>query len=428
MNRSPLFQSENWNAPATARAYSEALRICDQLQSAGHVAYFAGGCVRDALLGRLPKDFDIATDATPNRVRKIFGFRRTLAFGASFGVIGVLPEKTANQDSSGAKPEVVPTEVATFRSDGDYSDGRRPNEVTFGDAENDALRRDFTVNGLFYDPASERVIDFVGGEADLQQGVLRTIGDPHQRFGEDKLRMLRAVRFVTTLAFKVDPHTQESIRDHAGDIHIVSGERIGAEMHRVLSSPHAGQGITHLIDLGLDRCVWPGVEAIDQQRLQARLAAREDFSFASALAIVISLAEPNMLRDLTRRWRLANEEVRAIEAALKHWETIANAHRLPWSQSQPVLIHRDIHTIVTVAHAIVSAKNAGNEGIKLAVDALSWPTEKLNPAPLVTGDQLVAAGFKPGPQFRSLLEEVRNQQLDGQLSTADEAMKLIASL
>ena len=428
MNRSPLFQSESWSCVATTRAYAEARRICERLHSAGHVAYFAGGCVRDALLGRLPKDFDIATDATPKRVREIFGFGKTLAFGASFGVIGVLPEKARKRDGNQPDPGVLPTEVATFRSDGDYSDGRRPNEVTFGDAENDALRRDFTVNGLFYDPGNERVIDFVGGEADLDRGILRTIGDPDQRFGEDKLRMLRAVRFVTTLAFEVDPETQESIRRHAGDIHIVSGERVGAEMHRVLRSPHANQGIEHLIDLGLDQCVWPGVAAIDRQQLHNRLSAREDFSLESTLAIVLSLADSKMLHDLTRRWRLANDEVRAIDAALKHWETIASAHRLPWSTVQPVLIHRDIDTIVAVAHAIALAGSSGIEGIKLAAESLRWPTEQLNPPPLVTGDQLIDAGFQPGPKFRSLLQEVRNRQLDGQLFTTHEAMKLLESL
>ncbi|MEM1067781.1 MAG: CCA tRNA nucleotidyltransferase, partial [Planctomycetota bacterium] len=160
----------------------------------------AGGCVRDALLGRQPKDYDVATDATPDAIREVFGKRKTLAFGASFGVIGVLPAK------GGGAQTHEPTEVATFRSDGSYSDGRRPDSVHFGDAENDAQRRDFTINGLFYDPLSDQVIDYVGGVDDLKAGLLRTIGNPVERFAEDKLRMLRAVRFATTMALQID-HT-----------------------------------------------------------------------------------------------------------------------------------------------------------------------------------------------------------------------------
>ncbi len=197
----------------------EARRIIDALHDAGFVAYLAGGCVRDALLGRQPKDYDVATDATPEAVRDLFGNRHTLAFGASFGVIGVLPPRNdQKQDQPNQNRPLEPTEVATFRSDGNYSDGRRPDSVHFGNAEQDALRRDFTINGLFYDPRNHQVIDYVQGQIDLKQKILRTIGDPVARFGEDKLRMLRAVRFATTLEFRIEAGTLAAIQQHASDI------------------------------------------------------------------------------------------------------------------------------------------------------------------------------------------------------------------
>jgi tRNA nucleotidyltransferase (CCA-adding enzyme) len=188
----------------------EAVSLIRTLADAGFVAYLAGGCVRDALLGITPKDYDVATNATPQAVRKVFGKSRTLAFGASFGVIGVLPP---NQQRENVHQQV--TEVATFRSDGTYSDGRRPDSVHFGDPEQDALRRDFTINGLFYDPVDDRLIDFVGGRQDLRSGLLRTIGDPNDRFAEDRLRMLRAVRFAATLGFEIDPATRSAVVQHS---------------------------------------------------------------------------------------------------------------------------------------------------------------------------------------------------------------------
>ena len=237
-NPHELFDSE---------ASGEAFRVMAKLSDAGFVAYLAGGCVRDALLGRPPKDFDVATNATPESVRDVFGRKRTLAFGASFGVIGVLPEKSSKQSNA-----VLPTEVATFRSDGDYSDGRRPDSVQYGSAEEDALRRDFTINGMFYDPVAAKVIDYVGGQDDLQSGVLRTIGTASHRIDEDKLRMLRAVRFATTLGFAIHDDTRNAIRDHASEIAVVSGERIGTEMRKILKSENVAEGLRKLFDCDLN--------------------------------------------------------------------------------------------------------------------------------------------------------------------------------
>ncbi len=188
-----------------------AVAVVQQLRSTGFEAYWAGGCVRDQLLGRTPKDYDVATNATPPEIRDVFGRRRTLAIGAAFGVVTVL-----------GPPGAGPIEVATFRRDDGYSDGRHPDTVTFTSAEEDALRRDFTVNGLFYDPVDEQVIDYVGGREDIERQVLRAIGDPKDRFTEDKLRMLRAVRLTSTLAFALDAPTVEAIQEMAGEISVVT--------------------------------------------------------------------------------------------------------------------------------------------------------------------------------------------------------------
>ncbi|MGH7936274.1 MAG: CCA tRNA nucleotidyltransferase, partial [Chthoniobacterales bacterium] len=226
---------------ATARG------LVDRLRAAGHIAYFAGGCVRDLLLERTPKDFDIATDARPEEVQKIF--RRTYAVGASFGVIVVLENG-------------FQIEVATFRSDGAYIDGRRPVEVHFSSPEEDAGRRDFTINGMFFDPTRESVIDFVGGRADLETGVIRAIGDPEQRFAEDRLRILRALRFATVLEFEIEAATWDAIVRAAGTISAISAERIREELVRIFLSPQRMRGWDLLDRSGLMAQILPEVTAL----------------------------------------------------------------------------------------------------------------------------------------------------------------------
>ena len=201
-----------------------AAEVVHHLREAGFETYWAGGCVRDQLLGRTPKDYDVATSATPSQIRQLFGRRRTLAIGAAFGVITVRGPKEAGM-----------VEVTTFRQDAAYSNGRHPDHVTFSSAREDASRRDFTINGLFYDPIEEQVIDFVGGRADLAAGVVRAIGQPRARFAEDKLRMLRAIRFSATFDFELEAETFSSVRQMAGEITVVSPERIAMEMRVILA-------------------------------------------------------------------------------------------------------------------------------------------------------------------------------------------------
>ena len=411
-NPHELFDSE---------ASGEAFRVMAKLSDAGFVAYLAGGCVRDALLGRPPKDFDVATNATPESVRDVFGRKRTLAFGASFGVIGVLPEKSSKQSNA-----VLPTEVATFRSDGDYSDGRRPDSVQYGSAEEDALRRDFTINGMFYDPVAAKVIDYVGGQDDLQSGVLRTIGNASHRIDEDKLRMLRAVRFATTLGFAIHDDTRNAIRDHASEIAVVSGERIGAEMRKILKSENVAEGLRKLFDCDLNQPIIPELKEDQLQSISKYLDALPSKTVESSLAAILVGAEldAKSLRSLTKRWKLANEEARQIDASLKHWKTITSADSLPWSVVQPVLIDRDAAVIVDVAQAAAVANSIPDAGVTIARDALGWETQRLNPKPLLTGDDLTSSGIAAGPVFKEILSTVRNAQLDNKITTQDQAFAI----
>ena len=226
-------------------------QVVRRLQDAGHTALWAGGCVRDLLRGKSPHDFDVATDAAPPRVREVFGNRKTLAVGESFGVVIVLGPKLHG--------ETVKVEVATFRAEGAYPDGRRPDpsQIRFTTPQEDALRRDFTINGMFYDPVRAEVLDFVGGEADLKAGVIRAIGEPHARMREDKLRMLRAVRFTANLDFELDEATAAAIRDMAAELPAVSTERIAQELRKMLANRHRRRAVRLLQQVGLLTVILP---------------------------------------------------------------------------------------------------------------------------------------------------------------------------
>src|SRR5688572_18170248 len=235
--------------PSHQRAF--ALEIVQKLRAAGFEALWAGGCVRDQLLGLVPKDYDVATTAKPEQIRDVFGRRRTIPIGAAFGVVTVLGPRAAGQ-----------IEVATFRSDSTYSDGRHPDSVTFTDAQHDAQRRDFTINGLFFDPVANEVVDYVGGQDDLKRRKIRAIGDPRLRLREDKLRMLRAVRFAATFGFEIEPETFRAIKDMAADISSVSAERIGMEIRRMLVDPNRADALRLLRETNLLEHVLPEVHGL----------------------------------------------------------------------------------------------------------------------------------------------------------------------
>lgn len=404
----------------TSPPAADALRIIRQLRQAGFVAYLAGGCVRDALLGLTPKDFDVATDATPDKVREIFGHRRTLAFGASFGVIGV--------QGAAAKP----TEVATFRSDGSYSDGRRPDHVRYGTAEEDAVRRDYTINGLFYDPIAESVVDFVDGRRDLARRVIRAIGDPEARIAEDKLRMLRAIRFAAFLGFSIDPPTADAIRHFAPQVTVTSGERIGAEMRRMLGSHGAATAIELLRDTHLLHPIWPGFEDPSLFGLAVRIAGAvqpPDFLGCVAAIVGASPSAVSMIEDLAERWRLSCDERDGLEHATRDRDTLVAADTLPWSIVQPKLIAPHRGTAIAAAQAWSIALGRPTTGTDFCHERLaSWPLERLDPPPLVTGQSLIDLGHRPGPHFKRALAAARAAQLDGKIATAAEALELARSV
>lgn len=416
--------------PHAARQF--AVEVVRKLREAGFEALWAGGCVRDQLLGGEPKDYDVATSARPEEIRDLFGRRRTLAIGASFGVITVVGPKPAGQ-----------IEVATFRRDATYSDGRHPDSVAFSNAEEDAQRRDFTINGLFYDPLANVVIDYVGGQADLRLGIVRAIRDPRERFAEDKLRMLRAVRFTATFAFALDPHTLEAIREQADEIVIVSAERIAAEMRRMLVHRHRARAVELLHHARLLDIILPEAKVLSPesdeppnesrgaiwQRTLAMLRSLESPSFAVALAVLLrELPTPSSADDIAElageRWRLSRDEVTRASWLLKHERLGRHADTLPWPQVQRVLIQEGAADLLRYLQALAAMMGGGKDALDFIASKLALPLAELNPAPLLTGDDLRRAGWKPGPHFRTVLDAVRDAQLIGEITSQDEALAL----
>lgn len=410
-----------------AREFS--IQVIRRLKEQGHQALWAGGCVRDQLVKKTPHDYDVATDAEPKRIREIFGHNRTLAIGESFGVITVLGGKKAGQ-----------IEVATFREDLGYTDGRRPDEVRFSSAEQDAQRRDFTINGLFFDPLTNETLDFVGGRRDLRDELVRAIGNPNDRIAEDKLRMLRAVRFASTFGFQLQQNTYDAVRRHSESIHVVSAERIAMEMRKMLVHTSREQAVVMLRDVGLLRELLPELDNVAGHALrwcETMTVIRElrQCCFATALAGLLrftalrSLAEncdPRKVLEpvasICNRWKLTNVETKDTQWLLRHERLIRFAHQIPWPKLQRILIDPRIDHLLQLATAINLAKADSTDGIQLAKEKLRLPQKQLNPDLLVTGDDLIKSGLKPGKHFRQLLEELRDRQLMGQLTSAAEAV------
>lgn len=392
-----------------------ALDVVRQLRAAGHEALWAGGCVRDQLLGVPPKDYDVATSAHPDQVRELFGRRRTLAIGAAFGVIAVQ-----------AKKPLHPIDVATFRTDGNYLDGRRPASVAFTDARHDAERRDFTINGLFFDPVDEKVVDYVGGVADLKARVLRAIGDPLKRFDEDKLRLLRAVRFAATYDLTIEPGTLGAVQAMADQVSQVSGERIGAELRRVVVHPSRARGAQLLSEAQLLPPILPEL---------AQHAAANDESWRAALGRLEQLQQPTVplgfaalffgmvdaaqVREVGRRLRLSNKEVDRTAWLLEQTPAMLDAASLPWPRLQRLLIHEGRDELLALLAAMLPADDAG---LARCRTALALPAEGLNPPPLVTGDDLIRSGVRAGRQFAAMLEHLRDRQLDRNILSMDDAI------
>jgi len=403
-----------------------ATEVVDQLRAAGYVALWAGGCVRDLLMGNEPHDYDVATAATPQQVRELFGFRRTLMVGAAFGVVIV-------KGSSKLQTQV---EVATFRTDSSYTDGRRPDRVTFSTPEKDAQRRDFSINGMFFDPVTQEVIDYVGGREDLRAGLIRAIGDPHARLAEDKLRMLRAVRFAARFGFAMDTETEAAIKAHAAEAALVSGERIAIELRKTLETNQAAWAVQKLHETGLLQVIAPEVDAhwnTTGATIIELLGRCDKGGWLTRVAVLHWPATRDgqdtkqIVAAFKHRLKLANEEAEAIHFALEVQSILAQASKLPWSRVQPLLVKPHIQVAVALLAARQAVEPELVDELHWLREHLLWPTEKLNPAPLLDGRKLQRAGFEPGPEFSAILQEARNLQLDCKLADEQAATVWLAN-
>jgi len=424
--------------------------IVERLRAKGFEALYAGGCVRDRLLGLEPHDYDVATSARPEQVESLFP--RTVPVGAQFGVILVLEQGAEIQ-------------VATYRGDGAYLDGRHPESVVYTDAEGDACRRDFTVNGLFCDPLKDEILDFVGGRNDLKSGILRAIGNPSERFAEDKLRMLRAVRFATTLGLTIEPATWDAVKRHAPEIHAVSAERIRDEFCKIMLSPNRLRGFDLLEESGLLRQILPEMEPLkgcDQPpdfhpegdvfvhtRLMLSLLKPE-----ASLPLVLSvlfhdLGKPaTRMVDETGRIRFNGHEGVSERMSL----TILQRLRFPNEVIDAVLpavrLHmsfKDVPNMRVATLKRMMARPTFDDELELhRVDCLAshgmldnhatliakreeFGREPLIPEPLVTGHDLIALGWKPCKKFADVLQAVQTRQLEGTLASREEALAWITA-
>ncbi|HUY34744.1 MAG TPA: CCA tRNA nucleotidyltransferase [Pirellulales bacterium] len=416
-----------------------AVEVVQSLRDAGFEAYWAGGCVRDTLIGRRPKDYDVATNATPPAIRTVFRHRKTLEIGEAFGVVAVVGPKSAGT-----------VEVTTFRHDAPYSDGRHPDAVTFSNAQDDAQRRDFTINGLFYDPfgsdEDRRVIDYVGGVEDLARRMVRAIGDPRARFAEDKLRLLRAVRFAATFAFDLDGATEAAMRELAGQVTTVSPERIAQEMRTLLVHPGRARGVELLRQTGLLAAVLPEAAVLAEagwRRTLAVLGNLREASFPLALAVILSAladaaglahgaaaknARGGVAEQVGRRWKLSNDERERARWLVEHRTALAEARILPWSQLQPLVIRDGFEELVALHEADAAAAGRNLDDVVHCRALMRRPHDQLDPLPLVTGDDLIRHGVPQGKIYKEILDRVRAAQLDDEIATRLEALALVDRL
>ncbi|HVH86726.1 MAG TPA: CCA tRNA nucleotidyltransferase [Terriglobales bacterium] len=434
-------------------ANSAAISIVQKLRESGHSAYLVGGCVRDLLLDLAPQDYDIATSARPNEVLSLFP--ETIPVGAQFGVVLVVvrPE--------GEKP--IHIEVATYRSDIGYSDGRHPDAVRYSDtAKEDVQRRDFTINGLLLDPTKNEVLDYVGGRSDLEHRIIRTIGNPRQRFSEDKLRMMRAVRFAARLGYAIETNTMAAIRELARAIHQVSRERIRDELDKMLTEGHARRCFELLDEAGVLIDLLPEVSAmkgVDQppqyhpegdvwtHTLLLLEGLQRGCSKSFAWGVLLhDVGKPptfrvapdrirfdshaevgtRMAEEICRRLRFSNEITEQVSALVANHMRFGDARKMKESTLKRFMRlprfeeHLELHRLDCLAsHRDLSVFSFMRE--KLA----STPEEEIRPAPLLTGRDLIENGWKPGPRFRTVLQAVEDAQLDGILHTPEEAMSFV---
>ncbi|MFM7035131.1 MAG: CCA tRNA nucleotidyltransferase [Planctomycetia bacterium] len=417
--------------PAHAREF--AADVVRRLQNAGFTAFWAGGCVRDDLLGRTPADYDVATSARPDEVRDVFGRRRTLAVGAAFGVITVLGPPGAGQ-----------VEVATFRTDEAYTDGRHPAGVVFSTPEHDACRRDFTINGLFLDPGTGDVHDYVGGRDDLAAGIVRAIGVASMRFGEDHLRMLRAVRFAAAFGFALDGETRAAIEKMRHLVTTVSAERIAAELRAMVSRPGRRRALELLAETGLAQEVLSEIapadgESSDRDDRAAWWATSADIiealdepELGTALAALFEKSGEAPLRKAADRLRLSNRDVKLATWLIEGVATLEQSglqqpfqqpSQRPWSQIQPWLAHDDAFRLADLLRARAACAEGSGETAAWVTAQLARPPADLDPPPLLTGRDLMEAGIPEGKAIGRILAAIRAKQLDSEITSREAAIE-----
>jgi poly(A) polymerase len=426
-----------------------ARRIVGTLRNSGYQAYLVGGCVRDLLLGCHPKDFDVSTNAPPGPILQLFP--NSGQVGAHFGVVLVR--------DSGAQ-----VEVATFRSDRDYTDGRHPTSVRFeSDPREDVLRRDFTINGLMMDAETGAVLDFVGGQADLERRVVRAIGDPEIRFREDHLRLLRAVRFAARLGFAIDPATMDALRAHHALIQKVSAERIREELVRILTEGGARRGFELLDDTGLLNDILPEIAAMKGVAQPPEfhpegdvwvhtLLLLEKLEHASPAlawgALLHDVGKPGTFRVAERirfdghveegvrlaraiftRLRFSRDDAEQVEALIAHHMQFKDVQRMKESTLKRFLRRPKFEEHLELHRLDCLSSNGRLENYDLVRQKLNeFGQEQLKPKPLVTGGDLIAEGYRPGPLFSQMLSAVEDAQLEGRITTREEALELVKRL
>ena len=436
--------------------------IVQALRQRGFQAYLVGGCVRDLLLGREPKDYDVATDATPKQVMSILP--ETYAVGAQFGVVLVpAPGRdVASNDSVEGSSHGHAVEVATFRSDLGYSDGRHPDDVRFTqNPREDVARRDFTINGMLLDPVCGEVLDFVGGREDLKQGIIRAISDPDLRFGEDKLRMLRAVRFAARFGYTIEPATFAAIQRLAPQIQVVSRERVRDELTRMLTEGRPRQAFLLLDQSGLLQYVLPEISAMKGVQQPPEFHPEGDV-FVHTLLLLENLPQPcpltlawgallhdvgkpptfrvaerirfdnhvevgvKMAEEICRRLRFSGDDTAQILALVANHMRFTHATRMSESTLKKFLRMPAFaeHLALHRADCLASHGNLSTyEFVRHKREEI--PPATMRPTPLVTGDDLIAAGHVPGPKFREILNAVEDAQLEGRLSSRDAALEFV---
>jgi len=446
-----------------ANGKHHAVTIIRTLRERGFQAYLCGGCVRDLLLDREPADYDVTTAATPDQVMRIFP--ETYAVGAQFGVVLVpIPNDVASgTQGTEPSPKASVVEVATFRSDVGYSDGRHPDQVRYSkDPREDVARRDFTINGLLMDPISGEVLDFVGGREDMAARLVRTIGDPELRFGEDKLRMLRAIRFAARFDYSIHPATFAAIQKLAPQIHQVSHERVRDELTKMLTEGHARQAFLLLDASELLRQVLPEISAMKGVEQPPQFHPEGDV-FVHTLLLLQNLPYPcsptlawgallhdvgkpptfrvapdrirfdghvevgvKMAEEICRRLRFSNEGTEQILALVHHHMRFAHVTQMKESNLKKFLRMPGFEEHLDLQRMDCQSSHGDLTSYKFAKEKLATiPPGKMRPAPLLTGDDLIEAGYAPGPRFKEILAAVEDGQLESRLQSKHEAMEFV---